>query len=155
MTSSTKKIHRSHPQTLGIVPPHRSGRQLTRQRATQDTTIEPRFSLGSSRCRSSPQTGPLECSEEHSRINELCSGRKSLGKILLRKVVVITLERSPRYAERIGKSMEFFVRDITDKVRPPLALEPPDRSIDQDSQRDPTSLSRTSPSSRSSAPYRD
>lgn len=78
------------------------------------------------------QTGRLESRKELPGVNLMGTQIQRQRYVLLGDIIMIALEGPPRHSERPSKIVELFVRVITYQMRPPLALEVPDRAVDQD-----------------------
>ena len=89
-------------------------------------------SLGAAGGGRETQAGGAEAAHELAALDLDRSGGDQLGAILLRDVVVVTLEPSSWDAGAIGELVEFVVRRVTHQMTPFLAAPPPARFVDQD-----------------------
>lgn len=82
--------------------------------------------------RCEPQTGGTESAYELAALDLDRTGRDELGPVLIRHVVMVTLEPTAREPGRVGERPELVERVVAHQVAPLAVAPPPPGLVDQD-----------------------
>ena len=82
--------------------------------------------------RCEPQTGGTESAYELAALDLHCARRDELGSVLIRHVVMVTLESTSRDPGRIGERPELVERVVAHQMAPLAVAPPPPGLVDED-----------------------